>query len=109
MRETLKIRRQAPKNDGMGLKYTKVSTTDGKTPSSAIDPELLSQFFENKNDKWLTTQEAANYLRVSPKRLLNLVSNGKIPHYKFGRSNRYLESELRELLLAHSRGGFYGN
>lgn len=69
------------------------------------DPE---PFFDI-TDKWLTTEEAAEYLRISPKCLLNEASNGKIPHYKFGRRNRYLFSELKKLLLGKPRGSMHGN
>ncbi len=75
--------------------------------------------FENQIDKnetesdnaeeWLNTNEAAEYLRISPGRLRNLTSNGRVPYYKFQRGNRYLKGELRNLLLANRRGGFYGN
>lgn len=54
--------------------------------------------------EWMTSSEAALYLGVSVSRLHNLVSYGSIPYYKFGRSNRYLRSELRELLLSQPRG-----
>jgi excisionase family DNA binding protein len=74
---------------------------------SDFDPSP-EPFIENKIEKWLTTAEAADYLRVSPKTLLNLLSYGKIPYYKFGRRNRYLESELRKVLLAHPGGVNYG-
>lgn len=66
-------------------------------------------FIENQIEvKWFTTKEAAEYLRISPKCLLNLTSNGKIPHYKFGRRNRYLESELRQVLMVDPRGVNHG-
>lgn len=60
----------------------------------------------NKNDEkeWLTTSEAANYLGLTNKALYNMASNGHIPHYKLGRRNRYLKSELRELLSSQRRG-----
>jgi len=64
--------------------------------------------FENL-EKWLTTEEAAQYLRISPKCLLNLTSQGKVRYYKLGRRNRFLLSELKQLLLAQPRGGLYGN
>ena len=54
--------------------------------------------------EFLTTAQAADYLGVSTSRLYNLVSNGKIPFYKFFDSNRYLVSELRELLLSQPKG-----
>jgi excisionase family DNA binding protein len=56
--------------------------------------------------EWLTTREAADYLGLSTGSLLNMTSNGKIPHYKLGlRRNRYRVADLRELLLAQKRGG----
>jgi len=79
----------------------KVGIDQSKTDSDS--------FIENRiTEEWLNTEEAAQYLRISPKCLLNLVSNGKIPHYKFGRRNRYLERELKKVLLANPRGGSHG-
>ena len=60
--------------------------------------------FKIKYKEWLTTVEAAWYLGISPAHLRNLSSMGKVPYYKFGRNNRYLESELRELLLSQPKG-----
>lgn len=67
------------------------------------------KIFENQADIWLTTKEAADFLRISPKCLLNLTSNGKIPYFKFGRRNRFLLSNLNKILLAQPRGTSYGN
>lgn len=68
------------------------------------------QIFENQADiYWLTTKEAANFLRISSKSLLNLTSNGRVRYYKFGRSNRFLLMDLHFLLLGQPRGGSYGN
>lgn len=81
--------------------------------TSSAEPK----FFENKIGEgpieevpvWLTTEQAATFLGISKKSLLNIASNGKIPFSKFGRRNRYLRSDLHELLLANRRGGFHGN
>lgn len=54
--------------------------------------------------EWLTSVEAALYLGISKPHLMNLTSSGKVPYFKFGRSNRYLLSELRELLMSQPRG-----
>ncbi len=59
--------------------------------------------------EWLTSIEASEYLGISVSRLMNLTSNGKIPYYKFGRSNRYLVSELKALLMSHPKGERHGN
>ena len=53
---------------------------------------------------WLDSREAASYLRISVKTLMNLSSNGAIPFYKFGRRNRYLKEELDQILLQNKRG-----
>ena len=55
-------------------------------------------------DDWLTTEEAATYLRISPAALRNMTSNGQIPYYKLGRRNRYSKQELKELVSAQKRG-----
>lgn len=62
-----------------------------------------------KEQEWLNSEEAAEYLRISVGQLRNMTSNGKIPFYKLGKSNRYLKSELREMLLKNRRGPYYGN
>lgn len=49
---------------------------------------------------WMNTSEAAEYLSISKGRLLNLVSQGVIPVYKLGRSNRYRKEEIDEILLS---------
>ena len=60
--------------------------------------------FTTEYKEWLTSAEAAAFLGISSSRLYNLVSNGKIPYYKFCGSNRYQVSELRELLLSKPKG-----
>jgi excisionase family DNA binding protein len=53
---------------------------------------------------WLNTEEAAAYLSTPKGCLLNMTSNGLVPFYKLGRSNRYLKKELDELLMKSRRG-----
>lgn len=59
--------------------------------------------------KFLTSEEAAEFLRISTSRLMNLTSSGKIPYYKFERSNRYLLSELESYLMSQPRGERHGS
>ncbi len=92
--------------DGSVLKTP--STSCGEIIQDHLNPQQCSLTYSTQ-EKWLTTIEAAAFLKISPKCLLNLTSNGKIPHYKFGRRNRYRESDLTRLLLANPRGGTYGN
>lgn len=82
------------------------SSVDGEKGRSGVSFEDSNSIFENRSERWLTTREAAEFLRITPKSLLNLTSNGRIRFYKFGRSNRFLASELSQLLLAQPRGGF---
>lgn len=63
-----------------------------------------SSSFTIEYKEFLTTSEAAEYLSISTSRLFNLISMGKMPYFKLGRSNRYKKSELRELLLSQPKG-----
>ena len=49
----------------------------------------------------LTTEEAADLLRVSTKTILGLVSRGTLPGRKVGRAWRFLRSDL----VAYVHGG----
>lgn len=69
----------------------------------------ISSSLKTEYEEWLTSAEAAQYLGVSVSQLMNLTSSGKVPYYKFGRSNRYLVSELRKLLMSQPRGERHGN
>jgi excisionase family DNA binding protein len=64
-----------------------------QTPDLKVDEEEI-----------LTPREAAAFLRIGYKRLLNMSSNGQIPYHKLGRSNRYLKSDLLNLLLMNRKG-----
>jgi len=57
-----------------------------------------------ESENFITSLEAAEFLGISTKRLMNLTSSGNIPYYKLGRSNRYLKSQLKLLLASNSRG-----
>ncbi len=72
--------------------------------SKSKNEDSIPRSFTSEYSQWMTSEEAARYIKVSISRLHNLVSMGKVPHYKLGRSNRYLRSELNELLLSQPRG-----
>ena len=78
---------------------------------SSIDVSQRASFssLTTEYSEWLTSQEAAAYLGISTAMLMNLTSSGRVPYFKFGRSNRYLVSELRELLMSQPRGERHGN
>jgi excisionase family DNA binding protein len=49
-------------------------------------------------EKYLTTDEAAHLLGVTPAQLRNMCSYQAVPYYKLGRSNRFKKSELITLV-----------
>lgn len=59
--------------------------------------------------EWMTTEQVAQYLVLSTASVRNMASNGQLPHYKLGRRNRYLRSEIENLLLHNGRGVSNGN
>jgi excisionase family DNA binding protein len=95
-----------------------------KSESKALNPFVLGgtsppnsqEFFDKKievssnleclSECWLSTEEAAEHLKISPASLRNNTSNGKVPYYKFGRLNRYRKSDLDKILLSQKRGEF---
>ena len=48
--------------------------------------------------KWLTTQEAADYLRVSISSIKTMIYRGQVRVHKLGRRNRFLIDELERLI-----------
>ncbi len=79
---------------------------DGTTfqlPVSALDSieTILKNLSEGKNseivseNKYLTTQQAADYLDVSRPFIVRLMEAGKLPYKKVGRHRRVLFSELK--------------
>jgi excisionase family DNA binding protein len=53
--------------------------------------------------KFLSVQEAADFLRISRRTLYGFVSQRRIPHRKAGRRLLFLESELIEWTKPSSR------
>ena len=75
----------------------------GPNPTSGSD-----QVFDNPvfgPDEWLTTEEAAAFLKIPAASLRNMASAGRVPFYKLGSKNRYRKSELANLLFENRRGG----
>lgn len=56
--------------------------------------------------KWLTTKEAAEYLRITVGSMKNLVYRGRIVPRKLGRLNRFKRDDLDRILEASLQGGF---
>lgn len=73
--------------------YSPCSNTAVDSNHSKIFNNLIS------GEEWLSTKEAAAYLKISPRTILNLCSNGTLTYHKLGRRNRYLQDDLRVLLI----------
>ena len=94
------MRRYFPKNKGNKSDNCNFRGSDGKTtcPEGNALPDNL--------DEWLTTREAAAFLKVSESVLRNMCSNGQVPFYKLESRNRYRRDDLMNLLLNSKKGGF---
>ncbi len=55
--------------------------------------------------KWLTTKEAAEYLRITIGSMKNLVYRDKVRPRKLGRLNRFKRDDLDRMLEASIKGG----
>lgn len=95
-------------------------TKSGKIGVAGVDSEVENRvkisengfrsewFFENKKAserktspeevRWLTTCEAAQYLRVSVSSIKSMIYRGRVRPYKLGRHNRFRRDEL-DLLI----------
>jgi excisionase family DNA binding protein len=57
-------------------------------------------FFQNEiESKWLSTLEAADFLRVSENALRIMVHRGQVQSYKFGRRLRFRLADCQALIL----------
>jgi len=82
---------------------------DGIRERKEVISETEDVFFENRiareqkvsfgEIRWLTTSEAAQYLRVSADSIKTMVYRGKIRVHKLGRRNRFLREELDRLIV----------
>lgn len=62
--------------------------------------EETPEFFENRIVReWLSTQDAASYLGVTPNALRILVCRGKVRSYKLGSRLKFHLRDLKSLLL----------
>jgi excisionase family DNA binding protein len=55
------------------------------------------------NLTWMTSKEAAYYLRVSVPQIRNMVWRGQLPSYHLGTKLRFLKSDLDHLLMPQQR------
>jgi excisionase family DNA binding protein len=55
---------------------------------------------QDENEKWYNTDEAANYLSISPNALRILVHRAKVKCFKLGSRLRFRKIDLNEVLQA---------
>lgn len=89
--------------------YETVRTTSGEEINAIsfnVGTELRGKdlrrsselFFENRKEcEWLSTNEAAHFLSVTPNALRILVYRGQVPVYKFGRRLRFRLKDCQAL------------
>jgi excisionase family DNA binding protein len=71
--------------------------------------DKFSQFFENMNNEWLSTRQAAAYLGITENNLRNKVSRGIISvDGRLGKSLRFKKTSLDNLLSNPNKGAFNG-
>ena len=68
------------------------------------NPSNNERSLKTEETEWLDSKGAAQYLKISEATLRNKVSNGLIPYYKLGRSNRYSKAELIRVITSERRG-----
>ena len=83
-------------HSGHGPRYVHDRIFEKRTGFALAKSDFLNE--------WLTSDEAAAFLKISTATLRNLTSSGKIPFYKFGRRNRYSKKELKSMLLSNRKG-----
>ena len=60
--------------------------------------EKSSEMAQSNGDQWMTTKEAAHYLKISPNALRIKVFRNKIYAYKFGKNLRFKVKDLSNLI-----------
>lgn len=87
---------------------TRVNWRELTSERTVKKTEETSEFFENQgirkpkisldSVRWLTSEEAAQYLRVSISSLKTMIYRGQVRAYKLGNRNRFLREELERLI-----------
>ncbi len=69
-----------------------MSSTNKSIPDEQISGSLFDKL------KWITTKEAAQYLRVSVGQLRNMVWRGQVVSYRVNNRLRFLRSDLDKIV-----------
>lgn len=81
-----------------GFARSFVSTQDGDDPSNTPPHHhfYFSQNGDGNEQKFLTVEQVADFLRLSERTLLRMIKENKLPARKFGRHWRIPEERFRE-------------
>lgn len=63
-------------------------------PPSLLFKNLINDEIEDEKVKWFDTDEAANFLRITPNALRILVHRARVKSYKLGRRLRFKQCDL---------------
>jgi excisionase family DNA binding protein len=74
------------------------SKSDLKKSTSLFNNLIEINQKEDENTRWLNTNEAAEYLRLTPNALRILVHRAQVRYFKFGRRLRFRQCDLLSLL-----------
>src|SRR4051812_7265838 len=87
------------------LFYVLLCSLDGSLTDSVQDKEAsMHQNHERDERDLMTCEEAANYLRLHPRTVGRLLTQGKLPGVKVGRQWRLRRTDLDAYLRGAPRG-----
>lgn len=79
------------------LRYTRKSL-ENKNSDKFFDNQIEQHQKADENTRWLDTDEAAEFLRLTPNALRILVHRAQVKYFKFGRRLRFRQCDLLSLL-----------
>lgn len=75
-----------------------------KIVSDAVAAAIRNHAPAVEHDRWMTAEEAAEFLRVNRSTVYELTRAGKLPHRKIGKVVRYVRRELDDYLESSGQG-----
>ena len=78
------------------LSYNRKSL-DKKKSDKLFNNLILQNQNTDENTRWLNTNEAADFLRLTPNALRILVHRAQVKYFKFGRRLRFRQEDLFSL------------
>ncbi len=80
----------------VNLRYTRKSL-ENKNSDKFFDNLIEQNQTADENNRWLNTNEAAEFLRLTPNALRILVHRAQVKYFKFGRRLRFRQCDLHSL------------